>query len=156
MLQDSPSRWLYKRGTIGVQSDHLRQHPAVCSGHRQRHGDAGHRFWLDSFTGLTRHKTYTWLTCRYFIFTDIESYNEEVKSTVPVLVDLSVCMKTTGECTEAAEFVGLHWRRNNACRAGWCHHEAVERHWLAGRLRQSCWVPTERLCWLVGSCLLRD
>lgn len=63
---------------------------------------------------------------------------------------LSVCMKTGG-CTEAAELVGLHRGRHNASWAVQCHPEAVERFWCTGRVRQSCWVPTERLCWLVSA-----
>ena len=62
----------------------------------------------------------------------------------------SVWCETTGGCTEAAELVRLHWRRHDALWAGWRHQEAVG--WLrrAGQLWESCWVPAERLCWLVS------
>lgn len=62
----------------------------------------------------------------------------------------SVWYETTGRCTEAAELVRLHWRRHDALWAGWRHQEAVG--WLrrAGQLWESCWVPAERLCWLVS------
>lgn len=59
---------------------------------------------------------------------------------------------TTGGCTEAAELGRLHRGRHNAAGAERCHKEAVERLWCAGRLRESCGVPTERLGWIVSPC----
>lgn len=64
-----------------------------------------------------------------------------------------VCVDdTAGGWTEAAELGGLHWGRHNAAGAERHHQEAVERLRRAGRLRQSCWVPTQRLGWIVSSC----
>lgn len=64
----------------------------------------------------------------------------------------SVC-KTTGGFTEAAKLVRLHRGRHNACWAGSSYPEVVEGLWSAGCLWQGCWVPTQRLCWLVSLCL---
>lgn len=70
--------------------------------------------------------------------------------TVPIL------LSHAGGQSEAPEPVWLHWGGQHASRIGRRHHEAMEGYRRAGLFWKSCWVPAERLRWIVSTTLNRD